>query len=895
MKFTLLTKHRSAWLRAICLFFLVATVVIAIPSQPKKEQIPKAGTTRAGYSDTSTLPEVPGISKLDKGVADPDDPPDPFDIDPHTAYPPYAPVAMGVDFGTTGLTTYNNTNGIALIDPSRNVISPILLNGYDYTIDPETDYPIGGQLGSEGGGRFDVVINQAGTLAAVSNFGDSTVYFVNLSSGTPVVDGVVKIDFFAEDMAMDPSEQWLLVTDGGFSPVIARIHIPTRTLVPFMTDDDDDPSTPDVPGPWRFPTIPVDADHDPSTPDVEAPAGYANAVAVAADGRTVVCADYFQGLALVVLLDPVTGNLTYRQRFELWREGTDSTAAWPFLYRPVNLSISPDGRTVLFSNASDCGINPHQIDPEDPTQRLEGCNIGVLRIDSPGQCTRMPDVIMPYNVRGGQSIAFSRDGGRAYYGTIFNPIDTSVTPWAWDYIYFHHEVQVLSVNGPGLVTRSGAMPSQTIRGTSQLFGVDTLATSPDGNYLYVTNPTVSGGQPVVEVFDLNRRQSVKQITCPLDYPDPLRDPYPDPPGPPDPSDSGDWIATLIPTGIAFPEGPIDLGLQIQLDQTQASLGEEFTFRLVVTNGSVSPAFGVRVSSLLPEGVEIVSASPDRGSWDPANMRWSINGLKRRGQATLTVTAKASTQGDKLLTGKINGQAGYDPRTANNRAEATIQISMPADLELTAQPTSGNWQTQVAFPVELTARNLGPKTAERATVTQNLPAGWSVSGATASRGAYDAATGIWTVGELAEGASATLKLQLKGTSEGTATLQFAIDDSVTGDPVESNNQALVTLTLVKAAPPLLAKVERLTNDLVFTKEYVNQLSWQHNPINVSFTGYRIRRKTKGAADSSYELLAEVGATVTQYADRQRSREHLFTYKITAVTSRGEESQPAIVGN
>jgi len=889
MKFTLHTKHRSAWLRAICLFFLVATVVLAIPSQPKKEQIPKAGTEQAGYSDTSTLPGVPGIRKLDKGAVDPD----PYDLDPHTAYPPYAPVAMRPDFGVTGLTTYNNTNGIALIDPSRNVISPILLNAYDYTVDPVTHQPIGGPLGSEGGGRFDVVINQAGTLAAVSNFGDSTVYFVNLSSGTPVVDGKVDIDFFAEDLVMDPSEQWLLVTDGGFSPVIARIHIPTRTLVPFMTDDDDDPSTPDVPGPWRFPSILVDDDHDPSTPDVEAPAGYANAIAVAADGRTVVCADYFQGNALVVLLDPATGNLTYRQRFELWREGTGRTDPYPFMYRPVNVSISPDGRTVLFANASDCLITPDDSDPDDPNQHLEGCNIGVLRIDSPGQCTRMPDVIMPYSVKGGQSIAFSRDGGRAYYETIYWPLNAAED--AFNANGIHQEIQVLSVNGPGLVTRSGAIPTPTIRGTSQLFGVECLATSPDGNFLYVTNPTVSGGQPVVDVIDLNRQQAVKQITCPLDYPDPMRDPYPDPPGPPDPGDTHDWIATLIPTGIAFPEGPIDLGLQIQLDQTQASLGEEFTFRLVVTNGSVSPAFGVRVASLLPEGVEIVSASPDRGSWDAAAGRWSINGLRRGGTATLTVTAKASTQGDKLLSGKINGQAGYDPRTANNRAEATIQISLPADLALTAVPTSGSWQTQVAFPVELTARNLGPKTAERATVTQNLPAGWSVSGATASRGAYDAATGIWTVGELAVDASATLKLQLKGTSEGTATLQFAIDDSVTGDPVESNNQALVTLTLVKAAPPLLAKVERLTNDLVFTKEYVNQLSWQHNPINVSFTGYRIRRKTKGAADSSYELLAEVGATVTQYADRQRSREHLFTYKITAVTSRGEESQPAIVGN
>ena len=43
---------------------------------------------------------------------------------------------------------------------------------------------------------------------------------------------------------------------------------------------------------------------------------------------------------------------------------------------------------------------------------------------------------------------------------------------------------------------------QLPRGTSQLFGVDTIAIDPSGSYLYVANPTVSGGLPGLSIIDL---------------------------------------------------------------------------------------------------------------------------------------------------------------------------------------------------------------------------------------------------------------------------------------------------------------------------------------------------------------------------------------------------------
>ncbi len=324
---------------------------------------------------------------------------------PFPPLPPYQPVPMNYVPGVSGLVVYSNTNGVALIDPRNHTISPVLLNQFDYTtIDPDTGEPVGGQLGSEGGGRFDVAMTSNGLQALISNFGDSKVFFIDLSSGTPVVAGMAKIDMFAEDIAIDPTNQWALVADGGFSPRLAVLHIPTRTWVPAGVD----PVTLD---PFSY-RIVIGPGPDPIDPEDDV-LGFANAVAIAPDGRTVIVADYFAGAIHVLLFDPATGGLTYQQTVKLWKYGTDGTAAFPFLYRPVNVAISPDGRTVM---AVGPNRSTDQNPDPDPNAFFEGCNIAMFVIDLPGHVVRQPDVIMPYRVGGAQSSGLLRRRAQSLRG-----------------------------------------------------------------------------------------------------------------------------------------------------------------------------------------------------------------------------------------------------------------------------------------------------------------------------------------------------------------------------------------------------------------------------------------------------------------------------------------------
>ena len=841
------------------LFALVSNVAAAAEQKVKVKGTPKIG-------QFST--EDPGRLKDQASSA------------PYTyTYIPYAPTRVNVELGMTGLVAYSNTTGLALINPRNMTISDIMLNHL-------------GDLGSDGGGRYDLAMTRDGRTALISNFGDSTVYIVDLSGGSPVVSGRVTIDFFAEDIAIDPSGKWALVTDGGFTNRVGVIHIPTRTLLTYHEDDDDDSSTPmenddtfpaepDVPLSWRIFNA-----MDPDDP-LDDMSGYANSVDIAADGRTVIVSDYFGGQINVLLFDPSDGSLSLEQSETLWRQGQDGTETSPYRYWPVNTAISPDGRTVLVANASN---SEYAMDLN------EGCNMAVFYIDRPGHVLRTPDVLFPITfyyavITGGQSIVFSRDGHKAFYHTIF--WDEQPTPpegltpeeeanW-WNYEYWTYpEIQVIRMAGAGQASWTGSIRLPTRRGTSQLFGVDIMATSPDGNFLYVTNPTTSGASPVIDVVNLRTLSLARQIGTPTDYPDPLH--------PEDPSHN---YPIVIPVGIAFPEAPVNLGVSLDLGEGKAPVDEEFEFQVVLNNQSVGRAFHIDIGSSLPEGLEIVSAEADTGSWDAAGGVWAIDELGHWDQAVLTITAVCSEPGNKTVAFFINRQAGYDPDGSDNRAEGVIRVVGKADLAINAESSSATPIVSTPFTVNLRAINAGPLAGVDVTVNQPLPSGWTVLGSS-GEGSYNRATGLWTIGSLPVGATATLQLSLQSSALGGTILTFPIRDSGSYDPDGSNNETSLSIQIVKVAPPLEVGVQMLENDLVFTKETLNKINWRHNPVNSAVSGYRIYYKIKGSS-SAHTLLTTTAASVTEYAHRNLERGQAYSYRISAVNGNGDESPTVTVEN
>ncbi len=314
-------------------------------------------------------------------------------------------VSAADDFGVF---VNSNTNSFQFIDPETMTVS---------------SNKLAGELGSYGGGLFDVVITPDKKTIAISNFGDSKIFFIAVEGPfccEPSITKALRIGFFAEDMALTTDGKYLLVTDGGFSPRVAVIDMSCGNLL---------------------------KNNNLGT-------RYANAVDVNANG-TVLLADYSQGRAYSYALQS-DGSLVY------------INTAWCLPNRPVNVTFSPDGKTAILACAgtSTCVA---------------------LAIDETGLIYSTQNVAMPF--RNGQSCVFNKAGDKAYYLSNSQNNGTKVIE--------------LLVTGPGQVTASGnTISCYPAKGTSQLFGVDTIALDPSGTYLYVANPTLSGGLQGIDILDV---------------------------------------------------------------------------------------------------------------------------------------------------------------------------------------------------------------------------------------------------------------------------------------------------------------------------------------------------------------------------------------------------------
>jgi hypothetical protein len=326
-------------------------------------------------------------------------------------------------------------------------------------LDPCTDQP----TRFNGGGFFDVVILPDGKTAAVSAFGDSTILFLDISNpANPVKLYQLKIPFFAEDMALTPNGKYLLVADGGFTARLVSIEIQSYRIVQNFEFPECDPADPNCSG------------------------RYANAVVVDRYNNVFV-ADYFGGAVHVFHIDPTTGIIS----------DYNPTVSFDIIpSRPVNITLDRDGNhLVAISSVYD------QLDPAWPLSE-EVPAFWVFQSDGPGAVTMIQTVTdlgapsLESGDGGIQSAAYALDGTAFYYDL------QNTLPDAIEWPYSKTTLKSMTVNPDGTLTKTDTALLVTPRGTSQLFGVDTMDFEPTGQTLYLSNPTVSGAQPVIDVVDI---------------------------------------------------------------------------------------------------------------------------------------------------------------------------------------------------------------------------------------------------------------------------------------------------------------------------------------------------------------------------------------------------------
>jgi uncharacterized repeat protein (TIGR01451 family) len=253
---------------------------------------------------------------------------------------------------------------------------------------------------------------------------------------------------------------------------------------------------------------------------------------------------------------------------------------------------------------------------------------------------------------------------------------------------------------------------------------------------------------------------------------------------------------------------VDLSLTKSVNDSAPNIGVNVTFTIALANGGPGNATNITVSDTLPAGLSFVSSTPSQGTFDNGAGVWTVGSVANGAAASLQIVATVTTTGTKTNTAQVTAvdQTDTDSTPNNNvsteddQDDAVLTPQM-ADLSVVkyVNDVTPNAGDNVTFTVSLS--NAGPNAATNVTVSDALPAGLTFVSSTSSAGSYDNGTGVWTVGTVNNGTTATLQIVATvatvGTKNNTAQVasadQFDPDSTVNNNTGTENDQDDATLT------------------------------------------------------------------------------------------------------
>ena len=254
----------------------------------------------------------------------------------------------------------------------------------------------------------------------------------------------------------------------------------------------------------------------------------------------------------------------------------------------------------------------------------------------------------------------------------------------------------------------------------------------------------------------------------------------------------DYDIHLITTDLAVDKDVVSVG----------NYTDEIEYVVTVTNNGPDDATGVVVSDKLPNGLIFTDSVADRGSYDPNTGIWTIGDLDNGETLTLTIIAKINITGNITNEADITGDQ-YDPDVDNNEDDITSEIPPSADLVVDKEVVSvGNYTDEIVYIITVT--NRGPDDATGVVVSDILPEGLIFAG---SDGNYNSNTGVWYIGDLANGETVTLTITAKINITGNVTNNVNVTGNEHDSNLTNNND-----TVTSEIPP--------SADLVVDKEVVS---------------------------------------------------------------------------
>ncbi|MDR3643426.1 MAG: VWA domain-containing protein [Candidatus Doudnabacteria bacterium] len=253
----------------------------------------------------------------------------------------------------------------------------------------------------------------------------------------------------------------------------------------------------------------------------------------------------------------------------------------------------------------------------------------------------------------------------------------------------------------------------------------------------------------------------------------------------------------------------DISILKSVDKPAVNAGNKVNFTLAVTNYGPANATGVMASDTLPSGLVFVSSTSTLGSYNATTSLWNIGNLAVGAWVTTTITAAvtASSSGQSLTNTAAVSSVTPDFNPANNSSSISVSVgggggggctsncgggtsTLQSDLSITKTVDHSSPNPNDAINYILVVKNLGPDGATGVVATDTLPSTVTFVSSTSTLGSFDSTTSLWTIGNLANGASATTTItaSVNSSAAGQSIANTASVTSAIQDPNLSNNSS-----------------------------------------------------------------------------------------------------------
>ncbi|MEG1228884.1 MAG: gliding motility-associated C-terminal domain-containing protein, partial [Flavobacterium sp.] len=247
----------------------------------------------------------------------------------------------------------------------------------------------------------------------------------------------------------------------------------------------------------------------------------------------------------------------------------------------------------------------------------------------------------------------------------------------------------------------------------------------------------------------------------------------------DPTTAGD---DLIETIIV--QNGADVVLTKVVNNSTPNIGETVTYTVTVTNKGTTLVTNLVVKDDLPAGLTFVSATPGKGVWTTPN--WTVGTLQPGEEGSIEIKAIVGLdQGGNVLVNTVsNTQDQFDTNRTPDDPTETITVT---NLDLAVVKTVNNATPNEGETIRYTIRvtNNGASDATNVSLVDKLPVGVTYVSDVVSAGNYNNGSGLWTIGNLVNGAVATLTIDATVNARTYGTTITNTTSAVKADQADSN--------------------------------------------------------------------------------------------------------------